>query len=73
MHLIEYYRILLKTKDIPNIMERAHQAIKKHLNYRGTADYIQGILYWYWTNIYLDGQEYLSMCIKCRMHSIPKK
>ena len=73
MHLIGYYKMLPKTEDIPNIMERAHQVIKKHLNYRATADYIQDTLNWYWPNIYLDWQEYVSMCIKCRMYFIPKK
>ena len=72
MHLIGYYRMLQKTEDIPNIMERSHQVIKKHLNYRVTTEYIQDTLNWYWSNIYLDWQEYVSMCIKCRMHFIPK-
>ena len=29
--------MLPKTEDIPIIIERAHQVIKKHLNYRATA------------------------------------
>ena len=33
MHLVGKYRMLPKTEDIPNIIERAHQMIKKYLNY----------------------------------------
>ena len=44
MHLIGYYRMLPKTEDIPNIMKREYHMIKKHLNYRATADYIQDTL-----------------------------
>ena len=45
MYLFGYDKMLPKTEDIPNIMEKAHQVIKRHLNYRATADYIQDILY----------------------------
>ena len=34
VHLIGYCRILQKTEDILNIMERVYQLIKKHLNKR---------------------------------------
>ena len=47
MHLIRYYRMLPKTEDILNIMERVHQVPKKHLNYWVAADYIQDTLYWF--------------------------
>ena len=61
MHLIGYYRMLSKTEDIPNIMEWAHQLIKKTFKLWATANYIQDTLYWYWSNIYLYWQEYLSI------------
>ena len=74
MHLIEYNnKMLPKTEDIPNIMEKTHQVIKLHLYYRATAEYIQDILFWYRPNIYLDWQVYVFMFIKCRMHCIPKE
>ena len=63
MYLFGYYRMLPKIEDIPNIMEMTHQMIKRHLNYRATADYFQDILYWYWPNIYRDWHEYVSMCL----------
>ena len=57
-HLIGYYCKLLKIDEVANILSGAHTVLKCHLNGRGTADYIQTILHWYWPNIYLDCEEY---------------
>ena len=58
---------------VANILNEAHTDLKGHLNGRSTVDYIQAILHWYWPNIYLDCEEYVNKCLKCRMHKIHKK
>ena len=72
-HLIGYYSKLPKIDEVSNILNEAHTILKGHLNGRSTADYIQTILHWYWPNIYLDCEEYVNKCLKCRMHKIQKK
>ena len=67
-HLIGYYSKLPKIDEVSNILNKANTALKGHLNGRSTADYIQTILHWYWPNIYLDCEEYINKCLKCRMH-----
>ena len=72
-YLMGYYCKLPKIDKIPKILNKAHTVLKGNLNGRSTADYIQTILHCYEPNVYLDCEQYLNKCLKCRKHKIHKK
>ena len=61
-NLIRYYHKL------PKILNETHTIIKRHLNFKYTADYTQDTLNWYWPNIYLDCEEFVNKCINWNMY-----
>ena len=72
-NLIWYYRKLPTIDELPKILNKAHTMIKSHLNSRSASDYIQDTLYWYWSNVYLDCEEFINKYINSRIHKTHKK